>query len=68
MSIDDPKCPYCHVELDYVYTEHGVEVYACPDCGTHFYDDNGEMCLYEPMSDDDFELADFCHGGDLTED
>ena len=64
--IDDPKCPYCGSELDEVLGR--ITHYWCPHCEQAFYDDNGDIELYEPMSDDDFALADFCHGGSLTDD
>lgn len=63
--MEDPKCPWCGKELDYNGEEKGVTLYACHHCDQIFYeDDNGDIDVYEPMSDDDYELAKFCRGDD----
>lgn len=63
----DPRCPWCGGEMELDCELENV--WHCPHCDDLFYaedDDNVEH--YEPISQDDYELADFCRGGDLSED
>ena len=63
----DPKCPWCGEELDEDYSLSNV--FHCPRCNDLFYKDpdDDEVVHYEPYPDDDYALADFCRGGELTE-
>ena len=61
---DEPKCPYCNEELEFDETIKGVDVYYCSLCHTLFAYDGLDVINYEPMSDDDYELAKFCRGED----
>ena len=63
----EPRCPWCGAELESTLDDG---VYLCPVCNELFYydEDSGEVDHYEPISHDDYELADFCRGGDLSED
>ena len=62
-----PKCPWCGTELEETY--HDKNVYRCEACNDLFYYDpnSGDIVHYEPYPDDDYALADFCRGGDLSE-
>lgn len=63
-------CDKCYNKMD-VYMEHSNRyLIHCPHCGEEwFVDANGEYINEDRTEeDDDFKLADFCRGGDLTED
>lgn len=63
----EPKCPWCGAELEPTLEDN---IYECPVCKELFYYDEAadDVIHYEPLSKDDYELADFCRGGDLSED
>ena len=72
-------CDNCYSVME--VTKEGRNRYKveCPECWTCWYvDEDCEMINdgsawspndeEEDLDDEDFELADFCRGGDLTED
>ena len=67
-----PTCKTCGTKM----TEFdGWAGYTCPECGNSVRVIDGKMTwhdeIFRPGKKElrsDFELADFCHGGDLTED
>ena len=67
-----PTCKTCGAEM----TEFdGWAWYTCPVCGDKVRIIDGQTKWYNEMFNQggkehcsDFELADFCRGGDLTED
>lgn len=65
---DIPKCPWCGAKLLETYSDENV--YRCEICNDLFYydRDSGDVVHYEPISQDDYALADFCRGGGLSED
>lgn len=63
--MEDPRCPWCGKELQDGDNGETEGLYWCPHCQQMFYEDNyGDIDVYEPMSDDDYELAKFCRGDD----
>ena len=63
---DEHNCPWCNAELEEDYEDS--DIFWCPYCCHAFYFDGYEMRSYEPMSDADYDDANFCRGGDLKED
>ena len=56
-----PKCSTCGAKMSKF---DGVAWYTCPECGNAIRkNSDGTWSLKS-----DFDLADFCRGGDLTED
>lgn len=69
----NPTCRSCGAQM----TEFdGWAWYTCPECGNRVRIIDGEVQweneIFKTKKSEqfhtDFELADFCHGGDLTED
>ena len=72
--IGDWICDVCHHKMDVTKENRRRYLIHCPNCGTEWYvdahgeyinDDTGDS---DDDYDEDFELANFCHGGDLLED
>ncbi|MBQ7917436.1 MAG: hypothetical protein IJ310_01315 [Clostridia bacterium] len=67
-----PVCKTCQSEM----TEFdGWAWYTCPNCGNKVRIIDGKESWYNEIFKEgnkqhysDYEIADFCHGGDLTED
>lgn len=67
-----PKCKNCNTDMtDF----DGVSWYTCRDCGDSVRIIDGEKTSYSEIFKNgkkehstDFSLADFCRGGDITED
>ena len=69
------KCPTCKTCGTKMTEFDGWAWYTCPECGNSVRVIDGKMTwhdeIFRPGKKElrsDFELADFCHGGDLTED
>ena len=67
-----PICKYCGAEMTKF---DGWAWYTCPDCGNKVRIIDGHITWYDEIFKDgkkqhssDFSLADFCRGGELTED
>ena len=67
-----PKCKSCGAEMTGF---DGWAWYTCPNCGDKVRIIDGDVTWEDEIFQEgakqhnsDFELADFCHGGDLTED
>lgn len=59
------KCPECGGELESFVDTRGNLYFKCCCCERYFDEDGEEIGCGQKMSDDDYELANFCHGGDL---
>ncbi len=67
-----PQCKSCGAEMTGF---DGWAWYTCPNCGDKVRIIDGDVTWEDEIfkegakqHNSDFELADFCHGGDLTED
>ena len=67
----DWTCDKCFSVMNVKKESRNCYLISCPQCGTEWYVDSNSEYINDAVvddSDDDFELADFCHGGDLKED
>ena len=50
------KCPLCNKRLEEVeYIDDLGDIYWCKKCHVSFYEDEGELSTYEPLSEDEAE-------------
>jgi len=65
-------CDVCYEKMEVEEGSMDRKRVYCQHCENEFYVDDDDECINEFESTDDsdfeFELADFCSGGDLTED
>ena len=65
-------CNKCYEIMEVTRESKKRSLVFCPNCGNEYYIDNDDEIIndgyYDEDYDEDFELANFCRGGDLTED
>lgn len=64
-------CNNCYSVMNVKKEGRNRYLIECPNCDTYWYvDKDGEMINddNEDYEDYDYELADYCRGGDLSED